>query len=253
MNESIEHTILKEEMDEAVLHEAELEVVEDVPSRMIGNSDYAEIVGDGVQIAAMMEDWAKYIGEVENPVKNTDNAYLKSTYAALDSVLNATRPVLSKYGLGITQYPAYKAGEGMKVTTLLTHRSGAYIVYPAMIIPLPNNADAQKIVAASTYARRATANAILGVHGESDDDGNSLAGKTSAPKKPKASQSTVDHALAEARTELTNLCKKRSTEVADKEEIYKVIVKYTGGNKNPNMISSIGDCKAAGDEIKKLK
>ena len=255
MNENIENAVLKEAtiLPAAELQEGEMELVlvDEVPSRLVGNSENAEIIGDGIQVAAMMEDWSKYMGEVENPAKNTDNAYLKSTYAALDSVLNATRPVLSKYGLGITQYPVYKVGEGMKVTTILTHRSGAYIVYPAMTIPLAANADAQKIVAASTYGRRATANAILGVHGESDDDGNSLTGAKAPSTKKSTKASATSDELANARKKLLAVCTEK-VKTVDKEKVYAVI-ESVAGSKNPNSCKTVDDCNKAIKLVEELK
>ena len=60
-------------------------------------------------------------------------------------------------------------------------------------------------------------------------------------------------ALSEAAAKVTNLAKTKIAEGVDKNEIYAVIEKYTGGNKNPSAISTVEDCTNAFNEIEQLK
>lgn len=60
-------------------------------------------------------------------------------------------------------------------------------------------------------------------------------------------------ALSEAAAKVTNLAKTKIAEGVDKNAIYAVIEKYTGGNKNPSAISTVEDCTNAFNEIEQLK
>lgn len=257
MNENIENAVLKEaqilpeaELQEEVLWFDEIEL----PVQVIGNNEGAELIGTPEQVQKLFEAWSKYLAVVTNPVKDKDNPFFRSKYSDLASVLDATRKVLAENGLGVMQWPEYINGDGVHLHTMVTHSAGGAIVFPSLNTPMTGKVDSQQIGSVTTYSRRCALNAVLFVAGDPDDDGNTASGKGTGTttKKPKASKSDVDPALAEARAKLLDLCKKRSGEVADKEEIYKVIVKYCG-NRNPNVMQSVEDCTAATEEIKKLK
>lgn len=257
MNENIENAVLKEvpilpeaELQEEVLWFDEIEL----PVQVIGNNEGAELIGTPEQVQKLFEAWSKYLAVVTNPVKDKDNPFFRSKYSDLASVLDATRKVLAENGLGVMQWPEYINGDGVHLHTMVTHSAGGAIVFPSLNTPMTGKVDSQQIGSVTTYSRRCALNAVLFVAGDPDDDGNTASGKGTGTttKKPKTSKSDVDPALAEARTKLLDLCKKRSGEVADKEEIYKVIVKYCG-NRNPNSMQSVEDCTAATEEIKRLK
>lgn len=259
MNDNIENAVLKEApiLPEAELQEEEVffEMLE-VPTLVIDNEKDITLVGNPEQVQALFEAWGKYIAEVENPCNNKDNIFFKASYAPLSEVFTATRPIMGKYGLGVTQVPRYEHGVGVKIQTIITHEKGGAWVFPSLLAPVKVANDVQAVASALTYCKRIALNAIAAVAGQNeDDDANGAVGNKTTKtttKKPKASKSDVDPALAEARAKLLDLCKKRSGEVADKEEIYKVIVKYCG-NRNPNSMQSVEDCTAATEEIKRLK
>ena len=110
-------------------------------------------------------------GEIENASKSSSNPHFKSKYADLAEVLNTVRPVLSKFGLSVTQSTGYN-GSLVSVTTLLAHKSGGYITSEAACQPAKS--DAQGIGAATTDLRRYSLAAMTGVAQE-DDDGQSAA------------------------------------------------------------------------------
>ena len=207
--------------------------------------------GTPAQRAEMFEAWAMYIGEVANPLKTAAN-YNKGNYAPLDEVLNETRPLLSKYGFGLIQVPQTD-GDQVKLSTMITYKNGSFITFPPLTM-ISAKTDAQSMIATVTYARRAALNAILVIYGENDDDGNKASGNTGRGRKPKASTSVApeDAALAKARAELVELCKKRSSEGVDSNTMYKIIADCNGGNKQPNRIPSVEICNEAMDKIKAL-
>jgi hypothetical protein len=121
--------------------------------------------------------------------KDRTNPHYKSTYATLDSVLEAVKPGLDAAGLAIAQLiETNEQGRTFLVTNLM-HESGEVL---KSAFPLPDTQDPQKLGSAITYARRYSVCAILSVTADEDDDGNSGAGdgnskglSTSAPtKKP---------------------------------------------------------------------
>lgn len=252
MNEVIQEGIL---INEAPVEQGSVELfMEEIPSRFIGGGDMIELVGTPDQVQKMFAAWSKYIGEVQNPCNSKDNPFYKSAYAPLSEVFDTIRPVLGKYGLGVMQSPYYVAGTGIQVQTILVHEDGGAMVFPQLTAPVKVANDVNAVASALTYCKRIALNAIVCVAGANeDDDGQSATGnKGTSSKKSKTAKSDVDPDLAEARADLLALCKKRSEEVADKEEIYKIIISYTG-NKNPNSMKTVEDCKAACDKIKKLK
>ncbi len=119
-----------------------------------------------------------------NPVKkDTKNPFYNSKYADLSSVIAATQPGLSKNGLVVIQSPIVdpeteKAG----VSTLLAHASGQWLSNELMLPATMKSRDgsvrfdAQSVGSAITYARRYTYQAMVGVAGEEDDDGNRAVG-----------------------------------------------------------------------------
>ena len=116
---------------------------------------------------------AKAQGEIENAKKDTANAYFKSKYADLASVINSAKKALSDNGLSIIQLTD-TINDRLVLITQLSHSSGQFIKghYP---ITVPKDANSQQIGSALTYARRYAYSAIVGIAQE-DDDGNSASG-----------------------------------------------------------------------------
>lgn len=128
-------------------------------------------------IAALAAALAKAQGEMENASKNSQNPHFKSKYADLAEILNTVRPVLSKHGLAVTQFPAFESGTA-HVETILTHASGEWMSGTCSA-PVQKS-DPQGVGSALTYLRRYSLAAVCGLAQE-DDDANA------ASKGPKQS------------------------------------------------------------------
>lgn len=203
------------------------------------SSDYIQIVGESEAKAQLFADWGSYIGEVKNPENTADNPFHKSKYAPLDEVLNTTRPVLSKWGFGVFQSPQYESGV-VSVRTLLVHKSGAYISFPPMSIPVAKQ-DAQSVVAGVTYARRAALNPILATYGEFDDDGNTASGvgenAPAEPQQKKGARTKKEPTEADALVaEITDTAKELLKKGVTKADFYGVVEEICG-TKQYNLVT----------------
>ena len=105
-------------------------------------------------------------------VKNCVNPAFGSKYADLQSILDATRPVLNRHGLFLYQR-ATSSKDGVSVETCVSHASGETLSSGVLFLPVisPKN-PAQGFGSAETYARRYSLSAFLGVSADEDDDGN---------------------------------------------------------------------------------
>ncbi|NCC06190.1 MAG: ERF family protein, partial [Proteobacteria bacterium] len=126
-------------------------------------------------IAALAAALAEAQGEMENASKNSENQHFRSKYADLAEVLNTVRPVLSRHGLSVTQFPSY--GDGLvHVETIIAHKSGEWMSEKCST-PAQKQ-DPQGVGSAISYLRRYSLAAVCGIAQE-DDDAN-------AATKPKA-------------------------------------------------------------------
>lgn len=208
------------------------------------NSEDVVIYGTNEQVMKMFTDWANYIGEIQNPNNTAVNPFFKkadgsgSLYAPLDEVLSNARPILSKHGFGIFQVPNFKTGL-VSVKTILTHKSGAFINFPQLSVPISKN-DAQGVVSGITYARRGSLNPIIGVHGENeDDDGNSASGSNT--KKGTTKLDSKDD--AELRQTISSINALATELGGSKNEEVMGIIKPFVASGNTNLIKEIAVAK----------
>lgn len=110
--------------------------------------------------------------------KSSNNPHFKSKYADLSAVWDACETALEANKLSVLQGLGEVIDGKMQIETMLLHHSGQWIKSLASI-PLPK-ADPQGYGSASTYARRYTLAALMGIVQE-DDDGN--AASRSVPEK----------------------------------------------------------------------
>jgi hypothetical protein len=113
------------------------------------------------------------IGELSNVAKTAANPYFKSKYAPLDAIIDATRPILLKHGLAISQTPLFMEGTAGVETTII-HKSG-HSTTTTLLLPIKDQSP-QGVGGAITYARRYALAAVLGIASEDDDDGNVSSG-----------------------------------------------------------------------------
>ena len=114
---------------------------------------------------------AKFQSEVSDPNRTKENAFLKSKYVTLDSLLQAVRPVLASNGLSFLQVP-FTGADVVSVTTMLLHESGEWLESDPFTLPLMKK-DPQGVGSVVTYARRYSLSSILGVAWDEDDDAQS--------------------------------------------------------------------------------
>jgi hypothetical protein len=137
--------------------------------------------------------------------KDRENPFTKSTYATLNSVMDACREALFANSIWLSQYPVPVEPGYMGLATKLTHAESGQWQSSLLVMPLPK-ADPQGYGSALTYGRRYGLAAMLGIVTEEDDDGN-MAGLEARSKKkrntpqgeasPGSEQPSVPHAGAE--------------------------------------------------------
>ena len=121
--------------------------------------------------------------EIEGIEKDGKNPHFKSQFSTLKACISAVREPLSKNGLSVTQQYTYDDKRTFLVTTLL-HTSGQWMrSYGELIL---DKLTSQGVGSATTYMRRYSLCAMLGLY-QDDDDGNSAEIKRS--KKNECSES----------------------------------------------------------------
>lgn len=120
-------------------------------------------------IKALSAALVKVQGEIEHAHKNATNPHYRNKYADLTEVLDTVRPVLSKHGLSVVQFPGYVEGVAT-VETILTHESGEWMAGTAGARVQKD--DPQGVGSAITYLRRYSLAAVCGI-GQEDDDAES--------------------------------------------------------------------------------
>lgn len=131
---------------------------------------------------------SKAQSKIHGAIKDSNNPFFKSTYANLESVMEAIRVPFFENELSYVQPVVMMEGHPY-VKTILMHSSGEYIesIYP--VIAKEMN-DPQKVGGGVTYARRYALASMCGVS-QVDDDGNTAA-NVEAPKQ--APKPLVNHA-----------------------------------------------------------
>ena len=159
--------------------------------------------------------------EVANPEKKGINPHFKSKYAELDDIINTIRPTLEKHGLAFIQNPVQADGQ-VGVYTVLIHKSGEYIQFDPVMIPL-QKATPHQVGAALTYAKRYSLGAALGLATEEDTDGNEINNQSSKNKQVK--QETPGERKAKGIKAMYDEAKRKNLTEAE----YKAILKAETG------------------------
>jgi hypothetical protein len=153
---------------------------------------------------------AKAQAEMPVAVFDATNPFLKSKYASLGAVIQASRPILAKHKLSLVQFPisgpnlglgngtngtdgtnAVNGAHGVTrptvdyigVESILTHESGEFIA-ERIVIPLTEEKGKTKVQCAGstlTYLRRYSWASILGMYSDEDSDGGSATGHLVGP------------------------------------------------------------------------
>lgn len=134
------------------------------------------------QLESLAAALAEAQAEFPAIAKDANNPFFKSKYADLSSVVQTASPILTKHGLSISQFIGISDGGQDVLTTYLLHKSGQFIA-DTMKLHLGKQ-DAQGQGSATTYARRYSYMAVLGLVADEDDDGNAASGKTQPKSTP---------------------------------------------------------------------
>jgi len=122
--------------------------------------------------------------EITFAAKDSQNPHFKSTYANLETVIEAIKGPLNKHDIVFMQTFSPSSPGFLALTTRLLHTSGEWIE-DQMTVPLQKN-DAQGYGSAATYSRRYALAAITGLY-QADDDG-----QEAAKPQPKPAPAKVD-------------------------------------------------------------
>lgn len=137
---------------------------------------------------------AKAQGEIEAASKDKTNPAFKSRYADLTAVWAACRPALAKHGISLTQWPVHAEDGRLHIVTRIAH-AGEWIK-AHFSIPVTKQ-DPQGYGSATTYAKRFTLAAALGVVADEDDDGNHASGRNAPARAPEPAISTQTESLGD--------------------------------------------------------
>lgn len=171
-------------------------------------------------------------GEFPAIRKDGYNPHFKSKFSTLKAVQEATRPVLEKHGLTITQFPS-TVDDHPGLTTWLMHDSGQWMSDTTVLSMAKSDPQAQG--GAITYLRRYAWSAVLGlVTDEDDDDGNMATLPKQAPK--------ADPAL-KAKGELNRLVAAAKHAGKSKEDVESYFLKKYGKQlaASPDLIDALSE------------
>lgn len=149
-------------------------------------------------IANISAALVQFQSEVKNPEKKGVNPHFKSKYAELDEIINTIRPTLEKHGLAFIQNPVQSDGQ-VGVYTVLIHKSGEFIQFDPVMIPL-QKATPHQVGSALTYAKRYSLSSALGIATEEDKDGNDVGVPEQQKKTPQRKQQPPSNKQAQQPT-----------------------------------------------------
>jgi hypothetical protein len=180
-------------------------------------------------IAELAAAMAKAQGAFDHAKKDVSNAFFKSKYADLASVIDAAKKPLADNGLTVIQTTEFDESNGVFLITTLAHSSGQWISGRYPVNPVKN--DPQSFGSAITYARRYCFSAITGIAAD-DDDGNAASGNHSetqhsnelpwlnlSPKMLASMKSAIESGERTADQIIANMSKDHRISKATKDQI----------------------------------
>lgn len=118
----------------------------------------------------LLKGLTKFRAQIKQPKLDASNPFFKSSYLTLTGLITAIDEAIKGTGLSYNQIIADN-GQAAAVQTIITHESGGILITKPFTLR-PAKADPQGIGSATTYARRYQLQALFGIAGEKDDDGN---------------------------------------------------------------------------------
>src|SRR5215831_11510908 len=111
------------------------------------------------------------------------------SYAPLDAILAAVRPILSKHGLAVSQQLETTDGGQPALRTELRHSEGGVLGSSWPLTQIPDGP--QQLGSLLTYLRRYALVALLGIAAEDDDDAAQAQQAQQAPRKAAPAKGTI--------------------------------------------------------------
>lgn len=121
----------------------------------------------------MKEIYSSFVkaqSQFNKAVKDSKNPHFKSSYANIESVIDAVSKALQDNGLAFMQ-PISSEGDKWFICTRLVHTSGEVIESPKVELMIQDKNNPQKFGSSLTYFRRYSLMAFFGIP-DTDDDGN---------------------------------------------------------------------------------
>lgn len=109
--------------------------------------------------------------EMPSVEKRTQNTHTKKMYADLDDINYAVRPVMAKYGFGVS-FKVKNNDGAVKIIGILMHKAG-HREETEMILPLDKGAQrsaVQEVGSTTTYGKRYVMCALLNITSGDDND-----------------------------------------------------------------------------------
>lgn len=116
---------------------------------------------------------AKAQGEMRIARSLKENRYYKVMFEDFESVVEASRPALTKYGLSVMHIPMVNDDGSASLKCILAHSSGQYLESTMRVLPTSN--DPQALGSCFAYLKRQSYASICGVAAQSEDDDGEIA------------------------------------------------------------------------------
>lgn len=115
--------------------------------------------------------------EIPPMSKDKKNPHAQSEYLTLDKINETVLPIANKNDILVTQLPVERTDDGVQsigVDTLLMHKSGEYVLYPAVYYQFEKGGRmnmTQSVGSIITYSKRYALTSIFGISTNEDNDG----------------------------------------------------------------------------------
>lgn len=122
-------------------------------------------------LEAFNASFAEMQCEMPSVEKRTENTHTKKMYADLDDINYAVRPIMAKFGFGVS-FKIVNQAAGVSVTGILMHKAG-HREETTMILPLdtgPGRSAVQSVGSTTTYGKRYVMCALLNITSGDDND-----------------------------------------------------------------------------------
>lgn len=122
-------------------------------------------------LEAFNASFAEMQCEMPSVEKRTENTHTKNMYADLNDINYAVRPVMAKFGFGVS-FKILNQANGVSITGILMHKGG-HREETTMILPLDAGAGrsaVQSVGSTTTYGKRYVMCALLNITSGDDND-----------------------------------------------------------------------------------